>query len=193
MTDASSYLYFLILPNEQRLGPYDRRTLVGMRMKKAVDKNASLLRNDGYTMTMAQLLADRTETAGQFKPSEPGTAEQPWPSYAVDCGGSFLRGGVLGFQGLGELRFTGDKLRINGQRKGAWLGTKEDRVKIPLSHIAWARAVSPDAGADAEDASVLELGLIMPVEGTSAMSLALPLADAQAVTEMLALLDKPAT
>jgi hypothetical protein len=182
MPSSTPYTYHIVLA-EQHLGPYDRRTLVGMRMKKVVDKHASLLRSDGYAMTMAQLLADRHEMAGHFKPSEPIKPEAAWPTFVMDCGGSLLRGGVLGFQGLCELRVESDKLRVTGQRKGRWFASEEGRIKIALSQIAWA-----DAG---DDPSVLALGLTSPLAGHTALSVTLPLADGQAVNEVLALIDKP--
>ncbi len=143
MKSPSSYSYRLLLENKQ-VGPFDRRTIVGMRIKKLVPKDASILRSDGLLMTVAQLLADRSERAnpqtGQLNSDLAPLPSALWPTFLVHFGGSGVRTDALGFVGRGELRFQGDMLRLSGQRAntkwGMLFGTKQDRIKIAITDIA---------------------------------------------------------
>jgi hypothetical protein len=154
MRTDSGFLYsYRILLNDKQVGPYDRRTIVGMRIKKLLGKNVALLRSDGLPMTVAQLMMDRFEMAdavgGVHHPAG-APASGLWPTFAVDFGGGWRGAGALGFVGKGELRFQGDVLRLSGQRKGRLFSSKQERMKLPMNTIASAQA-------NAKDACVLEL------------------------------------
>lgn len=150
MKAPSPYSYRLLLENKQ-VGPFDRRTIVGMRINKLIPKETSILRSDGLLMTAAQLLADRNEQAdphtGQLACAPIAMASVQWPTFLVNFGGNFggiLGAGALGFVGRGELRFQSDSLRLSGQRKSGLLRSAQDRVKIAIADIA---AVNAQASA----------------------------------------------
>jgi hypothetical protein len=129
---------YRILLQDKQVGPFDRRTIVGMRLKKLLDNNTPLLRTDGHTMTVAQLVADRFEMADAQAAQLAGepVGSGLWPTFLVDFGGGWRGAGALGYTGRGELRFQGDTLRLAGQRKGRVFGSVLERVKLPLSGIA---------------------------------------------------------
>jgi hypothetical protein len=138
MSIHQPYHYHLLLGDRQ-LGPYDRKTIVGMRIKKLIENNSQVRRSDSHTMTVAQLLADRFEMADaqslhQQAISPP--ASGIWPAFLIDCAGNMLKPGALGFIGKGELRFQGDHLRITANRKSGLMSTKTERVKLLLVSIA---------------------------------------------------------
>jgi hypothetical protein len=142
MKAPSPYSYRLLLENKQ-VGPFDRRTIVGMRINKLIPKETSVLRSDGLLMSAAQLLADRNEQAdpqtGHLASAPMTAASVLWPTFLVNFGGNFwglLGAGALGFVGQGELRFQSDALRLRGQRKSGLFGSAEDRIKMPLADIA---------------------------------------------------------
>jgi hypothetical protein len=142
MKAPSPYSYRLLLENKQ-VGPFDRRTIVGMRINKLIPKETSVLRSDGLVMTAAQLLADRNEQAdpqtGQLASAPMTAASVMWPTFLVNFGGSLggvLGSGALGFVGRGELRFQSDALRLSGQRKSGLFRISEDRVRIAIADIA---------------------------------------------------------
>jgi hypothetical protein len=154
MRSDSPYRYQLLV-GEHRLGPYDRRTIVGMRIKNLIDSNLQVKRSDGHSMNVAQLLADRFEMADAeslHKQATSPPASGIWPAFLVNCGGSLLKPGALGFIGKGELRFQGDHLRITANRKAGLVSTKTERLKLPLLSLASAKA-------DAAQPSVLVLRL----------------------------------
>lgn len=182
----SPFSYRLLLQSKQ-IGPFDRRTIVGMRMKKIITNDVLVMRNDGLMMSVGQLLADRFETTdaltGQML-SAPGFASEIWPTFLVDFGGG-LRAGALGFVGRGELRFQSDVLRISGQRKRAFWGTKLDRAKIALVDIA---AINVALGSDSSVALNLRLGHpLAPVR--KGQSVILKLDDADSANELVGLVN----
>jgi hypothetical protein len=142
MKAPSPYSYRLLLENKQ-VGPFDRRTIVGMRINKLIPKETSVLRSDGLLMTAAQLLADRNEQAdsqtGQLASAPMMAASVLWPTFLVTFGsslGGLFGGGALGFVGQGELRFQSDALRLTGKRKSGLFRSAEDRVRIAIADIA---------------------------------------------------------
>jgi hypothetical protein len=152
MKSPSPYSYRLLLENKQ-VGPFDRRTIVGMRIKKLVPKDTSVLRSDGLLMTVAQLLADKSERAnpqtGQLNSDLAPLPSDLWPTFLVHFGGGGIRTGALGFVGKGELRFQGDVLHLSGQRAnskwGSLLGSKHERIKIAVTDIAAIAAIANTA------------------------------------------------
>jgi hypothetical protein len=187
MRTDSAYLYsYRILLNDKQVGPYDRRTIVGMRIKKLLGNNVALLRSDGLPMTVAQLMMDRFEMADAQGVHHPAGAPASglWPTFAVDFGGGWRGAGALGFVGKGELRFQGDVLRLTGQRKGRLFSSKQERMKLPMNTLASAQA-------SAKDASVLEL-IAKPehpfLQTIGQLPVQLRLDDIDAVKELLELM-----
>jgi hypothetical protein len=189
MRHDSPYTYSLLIADRQ-LGPYDRKTVVGMRIKKLIDNNLQLKRSDGHSMSVAQLLADRFEMA-DAQSLEKQAAAPPasgiWPSFLMNCGGSLLRPGALGFIGRGELRFQGDFLRLTANRKSGMISTRQERTKLPLSAL-----VSASPHAKLAHVLVLQLKPAHRVEGVVGNAPALiALDDAEAVRELLELMNLP--
>jgi hypothetical protein len=143
MRTDSPYRYHLLVGDRQ-LGPYDRKTIVGMRIKKLIDDNLKVKRSDSHWMSVAQLIADRFEMADAeslHKHEVSPPASGIWPTFLMDCGGNFMKPGAFGFIGKGELRFQGDFLRLTANRKSGFMSTKQDRVKLPLVALAAAYAL----------------------------------------------------
>lgn len=144
MRTDSPYRYHLLVGDRQ-LGPYDRKTIVGMRIKKLIDDNLKVKRSDSHHMTVAQLVADRFEMADAqslHKHEVSPPASGIWPTFLINCGGNLMKAGAFGFIGKGELRFQGDFLRLTANRKSGFMSTRQERVKLMLSHL---RAASPNA------------------------------------------------
>jgi hypothetical protein len=137
MSADSSYRYHLLVGDRQ-LGPYDRRTIVGMRIKNLIDHQLLVCRSDGHQMSVAQLLADRFEMADAESLQRHAVAPPAsgiWPTFLMDCGGSLVKPGAFGFIGKGELRFQGDFLRITANRKSGFVATRQERTKLPLTAL----------------------------------------------------------
>ena len=185
MKPASQHRYLISIHGKQ-VGPFDRRTIIGMRLKKLLDNNTALLRSDGLPMTVAELTMDRHETATAR--TEHDSAGSPlsglWPSFLVNFGGGWTGSGALGFTGQGELRFQGGALRLTGLRNRLLFGSKQMRITVPLDGIAWTRAST-------RDASILEL-MLKPkqsfMKNIKRRPSQIQLEDMDAVRELLALI-----
>lgn len=192
------YSYRLLLQNKQ-IGPFDRRTIVGMRIKKVVPKDTPVLRSDGLLMTVAQLVADRDEAADPLTEQLPTlaavsnfgavsgpisvlpefTPSRMWPVFNVGFGGGF-RSGSLGFVGSGEVRFQGDLLYISGRRKTGLFSRQHDRVKLLIADIA-----ALDVGRVSKELSVILRSGHPLGAATQSSNLVLTLDSAEAVQELL--------
>jgi hypothetical protein len=131
-----------VLLEGRRIGPYDRRTIVGMRVKKALTSEHVLVGADGVQLTVADLVRQGQSDSG-FGASENSRLSS---SYSVVQGihaAHLLETEGKGhaippFKGELEVRVQTKVLHVSGRfREGlAW---KEDRVKFPLQDIAHAR------------------------------------------------------
>jgi hypothetical protein len=187
MRSDSPYRYHLLVGDRQ-LGPYDRRTIVGMRIRNLIDNELPVKRSDGHRMTVAQLLADRFEMADaeslQKQAASP-PASGFWPTFLMDCGGSMMKSGALGFIGKGELRYQGDFLRLSANRKSGFVATRLERVKVMMSDLI-------SATSHAQDGSILVLQLKPShrVEGVTGNAPALiKLDDPESVKELIELIN----
>jgi hypothetical protein len=144
MGDLVGSALYHVVHEGRRLGPFDRRTIVGMRVKKALASQDVLEGSDGKRLTVAELLREAHPESFLSPPAElgaPAARSRPVVQgiYAatlleVETGG--LR--VPPFQGEVEVRVQPALLRVSGRfREG--LGWKEDRIKLPLEDIAHAR------------------------------------------------------
>lgn len=134
-----------VLHEGRRLGPYDRRTIVGMKVKKALSSDSVLVGADGSEMTVRELIRQAQADSG-FGPSTQNGSLTASSSYSVIQGihTAWLlevegRGlGIPAFKGEVEVRVQTKVLRLAGRyRNGiAW---REDRVKFQLQDIAHAR------------------------------------------------------
>lgn len=161
-----------VLLDGRTVGPYDRRTIVGMRVKKTLGSDHVLVGADGARTTVGALVRQDAPVPA-FQASNNGGLEPPRPSsYSViqamhpatllEVEGAGYA--VPSFQGEIEVRVQTKVLRVAGRfREGRnW---KEDRVKFPLQDIAHARLrgsvvdlwVRPPGGAALQRVS-LDLG-----------------------------------
>lgn len=130
-------LYHVLLQGRQ-VGPYDRRTIVGMRIKKALGSADVVVARDGRQLTVADLVKMRPDE--QFEASRSGSYSVVQSVYTAALADSAGPGMTLPiFKGEIEVRVQTRVLRLAGRfREG--LRWKEDRVKIPLADLAYVRA-----------------------------------------------------
>jgi hypothetical protein len=130
-------LYHVMLEG-RRVGPYDRRTIVGMRIKKTLSSEHELVTAQGVRLTVADLL-NAAPRDNNFQPNRSGSYSVVQARYSaalVSAGGPGPA--IPKFKGEVEARVQGDVLRIAGRfRQG--LGWREDRVKLPLDKVVHAR------------------------------------------------------
>jgi hypothetical protein len=130
-------LYHVLLEGG-KVGPYDRRTIVGMRIKKTLTSEHVLVASDGTRFTVADLVKLRPRD-GTFQPNRSGSYSLVKATYSaslLDVLGPGVR--IPRFRGEVEARVQGDVLRIAGRfRQG--LFWKLDRVKLPLKDMVHAR------------------------------------------------------
>lgn len=130
---------FHVVLDGRRVGPYDRRTVVGMRIKKALSNDHVLIDKDGIELTVGDLIAHRPRQ--NFSPHRTGSFSIVQATYTASLvavePGPFK---MPAFRGEVEARVQGEVLRIAGRfRQGlAW---KEDRVKLPLRQVVHARVM----------------------------------------------------
>ncbi len=133
-----------VMHEGRKLGPFDRRTIVGMKVKKALAASDVLVGADGVQLTVAELVRQGQPADGGFvmsgdvRPAEAGHSVvrgiYAATVLAVESGGYR----VPPFKGEVEVRVQPQALRISGRfREG--LGWREDRVKFRLQDIAHAR------------------------------------------------------
>lgn len=135
--DQASYH---VLLEGRTVGPYDRRTIVGMRIKNTLTSDHVLIGTDGAQLTVADLI--RQHRPSSFNPERSGSISVVQALYAaslleVDGGGL----DIPRFKGEVQARVQGEVLRIAGRfRRG--MGWKEDRVKIVLKDVVYTRVKS---------------------------------------------------
>lgn len=129
---------YRVLLDGRDVGPYDRRTIVGMRIKKALTSDHELLASDGSRLTVADLLRTRPRDPA-FQPNRTSTHSLVQATYSASILGRRGRGfPIPAFRGEVEARVQTDVLRIAGRFRQAFRW-KEDRVKVPLRNIVHAR------------------------------------------------------
>lgn len=135
-------VYHVVLEQGRTLGPFDRRTIVGMRIKKALTSKHVLVDAAGTRLTVGELVRG----APPDEPVPEAPAGGPASSYSVIQG---MHGGRLlqvqgsgydipAFKGEVEVRVQTKVLRLAGRYRDG-LVWKEERVKFPLQDIAHAR------------------------------------------------------
>ena len=143
-----AYKYSLFV-NGKPLGPYERRMIVGMSVKKVITGENMLWRDDGVEMSVEQLIQDRDESTmasvahdhlalSTLGPPSSGM----WPQFSVRYGGSAMKPGAWGFSGNGQVSYHGDELRFKGQRRNKNLGMSRYEESLPLSAIALAQCLA---------------------------------------------------
>ena len=175
-------LYHVVLEG-RRLGPYDRRTIVGMRVRKTLTSRHVLESSHGERITVAELVRGTLPAAPprEVPPPEPGFSGTGRSSYSViqathaaDLLEVEGRGyEVPPFKGEVEVRVQTKVLRISGRFRDT-LAWREDRVKLPLRDIVHARL----------QGSVVELG-VRPPAGDGLQRLRLDLRSPAAARELV--------
>lgn len=132
----SARRYYILL-EKGSLGPFDRRTVVGLRVKNALSDTQTLLDSNGRKLSVQELVAWDARRAGSRPASVIASLIQA--SYPATLVGLQGRGfPVPRFHGEIEVRVQPEGLRIAGAFR-RWNGWRQGRVKIPLEHIAHAR------------------------------------------------------
>ena len=166
-------LYHVLLEG-RRVGPYDRRTIVGMRIKKALTSAHVVVAGNGQQFTVGDLVK-QGPLDGTFEASRSGSysvVQAVHSAALVEAQGA----GIPRFRGEVEVRLQTKALRIAGRwrERMRW---REDRVKIPLPDLAHARARG----------SLVDLGLRPGGEG-KLQKVTLELFTTEAAAELVAAL-----
>jgi hypothetical protein len=128
---------FHVLLEGRKVGPYDRRTIVGMRIKKTLTSDHVLIGVDGSQLTVADLIGRpapkpfNAERSGSFS-----IVHATFPASLLEVEGAGVA--IPAFKGEVEARVQADVLRLAGRFRHG-LGWKEDRVKLTLKDVAHAR------------------------------------------------------
>ncbi len=126
-----------VLLEGRTVGPYDRRTIVGMRIKKTLTSDHVLVGTDGARLTVRDLIGRRP--AQQFSPERSGgysVVQATLSASLLDVDGPGLW--IPKFKGEVQARVQREVLRIAGRFRQR-LRWKEDRVKLALKDIVHAR------------------------------------------------------
>ncbi|HZY19426.1 MAG TPA: hypothetical protein VFE82_13175 [Ramlibacter sp.] len=128
---------FHVVLDGRQVGPYDRRTIVGMRIRKTLSSADVLLGADGARLTVADLIG-RWPRSRDFNPTRSGSYSIVHATYPASVRSVQGRGlAIPPFRGEVEARVQADVLRIAGRfRQG--LRWRDDRVKLPLHDIVHA-------------------------------------------------------
>ncbi|MES2786787.1 MAG: hypothetical protein V4684_15090 [Pseudomonadota bacterium] len=128
---------FHVLLEGAQVGPYDRRTIVGMRIRETLTSDHVLVARDGARLTVAELIGQRP--AERFNATRSGVFSVVRATYSVAVIQADRRGiHVPKFRGEVEARVQSDVLRLAGRfRKG--LAIQEGRIKITLAHVVHTR------------------------------------------------------
>lgn len=131
-----------VLLDGRSVGPYDRRTILGMRIKHMLTGDHLLVTSGGERLTVRELIgasgesaAERGDGAGEVR----GSAAS-WTGMLVMAGRRGFR--IPKFSGEVEVRVQGDVLRIAGRHRRAFRW-RDGRVKLPLADVVHARAKGP--------------------------------------------------
>jgi hypothetical protein len=130
-------LYHVLLEGG-KVGPYDRRTIVGMRIKKTLTSEHMLIDGSGMRLTVADLIGRRAG-ANDFQPNRSGSfsiVQATYPASLVEVQGKGFH--IPGFRDEIEARVQGEVLRIAGRFRHR-LRWKEGRIKLPLADVAHVR------------------------------------------------------
>lgn len=127
---------YFVMVDGRKLGPFDKRTITGMRVKKILTSEQQVYDENGRITTVQELISSAT-TAGRFESSAPLSTGLVFPKFTVH----FLKPPAdayseESFEGLGELRVQPDVLRVSGMaRSGVWDKPRDYRIKVPRKHI----------------------------------------------------------
>ena len=131
-------VYHVVL-HGRKVGPYDRRTIVGMRIKKALANEDAVITADGVQLTVGDLVKARSGE-NTFQPNRSGSYSLVQATFSVSL--VEVRGDgvtIPDFKDEIEARIQQGVLRMAGRFRDGLVGWKEDRVKVSLDEIVHAR------------------------------------------------------
>jgi hypothetical protein len=134
-------MYHVLLEG-RKVGPYDRRTVVGMRIRETLTSEHVLIGTDGSQLTVAELIGRHAPASGfnADRSSSFSVVRATFTAALLDVQGPGAD--IPRFKGEVEVRVQGDVLRIAGRfRRG--LGWKNGRVKLVLKDVVHIRARGP--------------------------------------------------
>jgi hypothetical protein len=151
-----------VLLDGRTVGPYDRRTILGMRIKHMLTGDHLLVTTAGARLTVRELIGAVPE-AGDDTADRKGIGR-----VQATCTGMLVTAGrgafpVPRFAGEVEIRVQSDVLRLAGRYRAAFRW-RDARIKLPLKDIVHARGKGPrtDVWLQAQGSSKLQrLGLYM--------------------------------
>lgn len=126
-----------VLLDGRSVGPYDRRTILGMRIKHMLTGDHLLVTSGGSRITVRELIGASGEGAAEAGVRGSGGTST---GMLVMAAGRGFR--IPKFGGEVEVRVQGEVLRIAGRyrRMFRW---HDGRVKVPLADVVHARAKGP--------------------------------------------------
>jgi hypothetical protein len=131
-----------VLLEGRSMGPYDRRTIVGMCIKKALASDTELIDSSGAQLTVGDLLAERS-AQNTFNGTRSGAFSFSVVQATFTTALLRVKGkgfAIPAFRGEVEARVQAGMLRVAGRyRRG--LRWRDDRVKLPLKAFVHARIV----------------------------------------------------
>jgi hypothetical protein len=139
--EVDNPMYHVLLDG-RRVGPYDRRTIVGMKVRKTLSRDHVLVGADGVELTVAELVR-QGQPEGGFPASDNGPLAGGSYSVVQGIHAAHLlevegKGyAIPPFKGEIEVRVQTKVLRVSGRFR-AGLAWREERVKFPLQDIAHA-------------------------------------------------------
>ena len=156
---------FHVLLAGRKVGPYDRRTIVGMRIKKALTSEHVLVTTDGAQLTVGDLIGRRPTDFNANRSGVFSIVQATYTAALIDVKGRGID--IPRFKGEVEARVQGEVLRLAGRFRHRF-GWKEGRIKIPLSDVVharirssqtdlWLRPASSDGDPDKFQQVALEL------------------------------------
>jgi len=136
------------------VGPYTRRTIIGMRIKEALSSDSRLIALDGAELSVADLVKHRPRD-NAFNPNRSGSFSLVQATFSVSL--LLVEGdehSIPAFKGEVEARIQTDVLRLAGRFRSGFR-YKDDRVKLPLDGIVHARvrSTSSTSGCEATHAT----------------------------------------
>lgn len=131
-------LYHVMLDG-RRVGPYDRRTIVGMRIKKTLTSEHVLIGANGSQLTVRDLVRRQEDGNEPFEPSRSGSYSVVQAVHSAWLAEVQGRGfDIPAFKGEVEVRVQTKALRIAGRYRSGF-GWKEGRIKVPVHDVVHAR------------------------------------------------------
>jgi hypothetical protein len=126
---------YYVVAEDQMLGPFDKRTITGMRVRKTLFNDSLICDSQGNYTTVVELLGNPlplgpssggSDTSGSYHPHFAVTLLKP---HVRDYAGLELRG-------EGEVRILSDVVRVAASvKRSLWGKAEPERVRVPHWHL----------------------------------------------------------